>query len=87
MATILAHEIVEVVSDPNFDAWYDDYGNENADICIWRYSNVQYGKRADNSQYRYTHMMGGKPFFIQDNWNPALKANGQQLGCVGSHGA
>ena len=132
MATILAHEIVEIVSDPNFDAWwvaslggsrsrekagsgegrphaghchplqpcsgcqgvdwrttnsppafhppshlqsrhlcrYDDRGYENADICIWRYSNVQYGRRTDGSQYRFTSLFGGKPFLIQDNYSP-----------------
>jgi hypothetical protein len=84
MATILAHEIVEVVADPDFDAWYDSQGNENADICIWRYSNVQYGKRADNSQYRYTSIFGGRPYLIQDNWSPVVGSDGTQQGCVGS---
>jgi hypothetical protein len=45
---------------------------------------VQYGKRPDGSQYRFTSLFGGRPFFIQDNWNPALGGNGAQLGCVGS---
>jgi hypothetical protein len=63
---------------------YADIGNENADICIWRYSNVQYGRRMDGSQYRYTSLFGGKPFFIQDSWNPALGDGSAQLACVGS---
>jgi hypothetical protein len=85
MATILAHEIVEITSDPYFDAWYDERGYENADICIWRYSNVQYGRRRDGRQYKYTAVVGGRPYLIQDNFDPSPTGEGtQQKGCVSS---
>ncbi|CAF1048656.1 unnamed protein product [Rotaria sordida] len=31
MLNIIAHEIVEAMSDPDVNAWLDSYGNENAD--------------------------------------------------------
>lgn len=31
MASIVAHELVEAVTDPYIDAWYDSNDNENAD--------------------------------------------------------
>ena len=35
MASIFAHELVEIVSDPVVDdpSWINDSGYENADIC------------------------------------------------------
>ena len=31
MLSVLAHEVVEAMSDPNLDAWYDATGSENGD--------------------------------------------------------
>jgi hypothetical protein len=33
MISIVAHELVEAVSDPRVNAWLDGYGLENADKC------------------------------------------------------
>jgi phosphate-induced protein 1 len=35
MASIVAHELEEAVTDPDLNAWYDSAGNENADKCAW----------------------------------------------------
>ena len=66
MASIVAHELEEAVTDPDLNAWYDTRGYENADKCAWQWgttttlsnggtSNVTMG--SDNMQ-----------FLIQMNW-------------------
>jgi hypothetical protein len=35
MASIIAHELEEAVTDPDLNAWYDRRGQENADKCAW----------------------------------------------------
>eukprot|EP00884_Botryococcus_braunii_P008303 jgi/Botrbrau1/17474/Bobra.0054s0061.1 len=40
MVSILGHEIVETMTDPDGNAWYDDKGYENADKCAWNYGDV-----------------------------------------------
>ena len=37
MASIIAHEIEEAISDPDLNAWYDSRGDENADKCAWTF--------------------------------------------------
>eukprot|EP00884_Botryococcus_braunii_P016228 jgi/Botrbrau1/3289/Bobra.174_1s0053.1 len=37
LVSIGAHEIVEWITDPDGDAWYDDKGSENADKCAWNF--------------------------------------------------
>ena len=37
MASILAHELEESVTDPDLNAWYDSRGGENADKCAWTF--------------------------------------------------
>jgi len=40
MASVIAHEITEMVSDPELSAWFDSFGDENADKCAWTFGNV-----------------------------------------------
>jgi hypothetical protein len=42
MVSIIAHELSEVVTDPDYNAWYDVRGFENADKCAWSYGRHQY---------------------------------------------
>lgn len=69
MASIIAHELTEAVSDPELNAWYDRRGNENADKCAWTYG-TQYttanGAKANMK-------LGTRDFLIQQNW---VNANG-----------
>src|SRR5262249_12656893 len=37
---LIAHEIVETVTDPDGNAWLDSDGNENADKCAWRFGDT-----------------------------------------------
>jgi len=41
MASIIAHELSESVTDPDLNAWFDKSGNENADKCAWNFGATQ----------------------------------------------
>ena len=64
MASIIAHESEEAISDPRLNAWYDSRGNENADKCAWTFgteSTLQSGAK-------YNITLGGSNYLIQQNW-------------------
>jgi hypothetical protein len=69
MASTLLHEILETVSDPHLDAWYNTSAQneteENADIC----ENSQLeskGRTADGRVYNLT--LGTRNFFVRNIW-------------------
>lgn len=64
MASLVAHELEETVTDPNLNAWYDSNGYENADKCAWTYGNSQ--PASNGSLYNLT--LGGYQYLIQQNW-------------------
>jgi hypothetical protein len=64
MASIIAHELEESVTDPNLNAWYDRRGEENADKCAWTFGQTS---TASNGS-RYNVILGGSEFLIQQNW-------------------
>jgi hypothetical protein len=37
MVSVIAHELVETVSDPLLNAWYNANGYENSDMCAWTF--------------------------------------------------
>ncbi len=64
MASIIAHETEEAISDPYGNAWYDTKGNENADKCAWKFGPT---KTASNGSH-YNQVLGGYEWLIQMNW-------------------
>ena len=69
MASIIAHELEEAVTDPNMNAWYDSKGAENADKCAWTF-----GSTYTSSNGSLANMfLGGHDFLIQQNWVNAQK--------------
>lgn len=69
MASVLAHELEEAVTDPDLNAWYDTQGRENADKCAWKFGatyTVSNGSQANMK-------LGARDFLIQQNW---LNASG-----------
>ena len=40
LANVTAHEVQEVVTDPQLNAWYDSAGEENADKCAWAFAHT-----------------------------------------------
>jgi len=64
MASIIAHELEEAVTDPDLNAWYDRRGEENADKCAWTFGStytVGNGSLANM-------ILGSRNFLIQQNW-------------------
>ncbi len=64
MASIIAHELEEAVTDPNLNAWYDTRGYENADKCAWTFG-TEY-TASNGSKYNVT--LNGAQYLIQQNW-------------------
>lgn len=64
MASVVAHELAEAVSDPDLNAWYDSRGYENADKCAW-----SFGKTYTTRTGALANMkLGGKDYLVQQNW-------------------
>ena len=64
MASVVAHELEESVTDPNLNAWYDNNGMENADKCAWTFGTVR--TASNSSDYNMT--LGSRQYLIQQNW-------------------
>lgn len=64
LASTLVHEIDETLTDPDLDAWYDRYGNENADKCAWTYGFTYTAGNGATANVR----LGGHDFLVQQNW-------------------
>jgi hypothetical protein len=64
MASIIAHELEEAVTDPDLNAWYDQRGQENADKCAWTFGTTS--TASNGSKYNVT--LGGMNYLIQRNW-------------------
>lgn len=76
MASIVAHELEEAVTDPYGTAWYDAAGEENADKCAWTFG----AESTAANGSRYNMILGGTEYLIQQNW---LNASGGA--CVKAH--
>jgi hypothetical protein len=64
MASVIAHELEEAVTDPDLNAWYDRRGQENADKCAWTF-----GTTYRTSSGALANMkLGARDFLIQRNW-------------------
>jgi hypothetical protein len=73
MASIIAHESEEAISDPDLNAWYDSRGEENADKCAWTFG---------HSLLRFSD---GTEWKVQGNWsNAAFDAHSgyDGAGCI-----
>jgi hypothetical protein len=70
LANVSGHELSEMLTDPQLNAWYDQRGSENADKCAWTFNGL---------------VTIGTPWKIQGNWSNAAAnagtgyANG---GCI-----
>lgn len=68
MASIIAHELEEAVTDPNINAWYQGRFQENADKCAWTFGSTT--SLPSGAQYNMT--LGNRNYLIQQNWVNAL---------------
>jgi hypothetical protein len=65
MASIIAHESEEAISDPDLNAWYDRQGAENADKCAWTFGTTSHA--ANGSLYNFVGSSSTQ-WLIQRNW-------------------
>jgi hypothetical protein len=71
LANVSGHELSEMLTDPQLNAWYDQKGAENSDKCAWTFSG--------------TVAIGGQNWKIQGNWsNAAASTNSGYAkgGCI-----
>lgn len=65
MASVLAHELEETVTDPDGNGWYaNSNGMENGDKCAWNFGTTS---TASNGA-RYNQTFGTMKYLIQQNW-------------------
>jgi hypothetical protein len=64
MASIIAHELEESVTDPDLNAWYDSRGNENADKCAWTFGTTYNAANGAAANMK----LGARDYLIQRNW-------------------
>jgi hypothetical protein len=71
LANVSGHELSEMVTDPQLNAWYDQKGAENSDKCAWTFNG--------------TVAIGGQSWKIQGNWSNAAataKSGYANVGCI-----
>ncbi len=64
MASVIAHELTEIMTDPVFNGWYDANGNETADKCAWTFGSTYKAPNSSNANVK----LGNRNFLIQQNW-------------------
>jgi hypothetical protein len=67
MASIIAHELEETVTDPDLNAWYDSRGMENADKCAWTFGSISTIPTGKNAGAQYNVTLGTRNYLIQQN--------------------
>lgn len=73
MVSIILHELVESVTDPDVYtqlAWTDAYNQENADKCAWTYGDLYKTNKNTpiNTESVFNVSIGDKDFIVQQNW-------------------
>jgi hypothetical protein len=63
---VLTHEIIETLSNPDLDAWYDENGDENGDKCSWEFGNIM----NDPNGGKWNIQSSSGKYFVQMNWDP-----------------
>lgn len=64
MASVIAHELAEAVTDPDLNAWYDSRGYENADKCAWTFGSTYTTPSGAQANMK----LNGQDYLIQRNW-------------------
>jgi PKD domain len=81
---VLSHEIIETMTDPNLNAWFDGSGSEIGDKCAYNYNGVSYGSSsglANNGLGFYNQTMHGDQYLMQTEFSNR-NSNGTSTGCV-----
>jgi len=62
---VMAHELTEAATDPLVNAWFDEAGYENADLCNFNFLQIW----NTTSGAKYNIIIDKKKYLIQSNWN------------------
>ena len=69
MVSVIAHEIAEVVSDPQLNAWYTaSGGQENGDLCAWKFGALTYLPSGAAYNTTWTYNATSYQYLIQQLW-------------------
>jgi hypothetical protein len=71
LGNVTGHELSEMLTDPQLNAWYDRQGNENSDKCAWTFNGLV--------------TIGSQQWKIQGNWSNAAANAGTgyaNVGCI-----
>lgn len=68
MASVIAHELAETVTDPQLSAWWDSTGKENADKCAWTWGATTLLPSGAKWNIELGPAASRKKFLIQRNW-------------------
>lgn len=63
MASVMVHEVDEVLTDPYLNAWYDVNGAESADKCAWTFGTIY-----STGTAKYNVQLGSLKYLIQQDW-------------------
>ena len=64
VADTLMHEISEMVTDPNLNAWYTNNGAENGDLCNFVYGATHTSGNGSHANHRF----GTRDYLVQTIW-------------------
>jgi hypothetical protein len=64
MASVIAHELSEAVTDPLLTGWYSKDGDENADKCAFTFGDTYSAANGSGANVQW----GARDFLIQRNW-------------------
>jgi hypothetical protein len=81
---VLSHEIIETMTDPNLNAWYDSSGSEIGDKCAYIYGSGGYGSMsglANNGLGYWNANLSGDEYLMQLEFSNH-DSNGTTTGCV-----
>jgi hypothetical protein len=64
MASVIAHELEETVTDPDLNGWYVGYLTENGDKCAWTFGSTYTVANGSIANMK----LGCRDYLIQQNW-------------------
>lgn len=81
---VFSHELIETMTDPNINAWYNSSGNEIGDKCAYIYGSGGYGSMTGlpNTGLGYWNTpLSGDEYLMQLEFSN-FNSNGSTTGCV-----
>jgi hypothetical protein len=67
MASVIAHELDESVTDPNLTSWFNPGYVENGDLCAWTFGSAYHSGTASDP-YPPNMKFKEVPYLIQEDW-------------------